>query len=218
MRQFSHFLGFLAVALFLLSVGSVAKADAVDPQVGLGGSGSCFTINQTSTSQTQEGAPTGCIIDITNSIPGATLTSVTITILTPFLGEGLPGNLTCQVYANQSGFGSPSPFSIGTPNAAGDACTFTGPPVNDTNPPITSVLAAVLPPPTGGVGPNGVYGVELGSGGLPFRDPTTGSVLSSLNIRLSATVPEPGTMLLLGTGLVALIASKKRLKAAMHSV
>ena len=41
MRRLSHILSFLTVALFLLSVGSAAKADGVDPAVGLeGGSGS----------------------------------------------------------------------------------------------------------------------------------------------------------------------------------
>ena len=218
MRRFSHILSFLAVALFLLSAGSVAKANAVDPQAGLGGDpATCgdFSVTESNTSQTVFNAPTGCIFDVTNAIPGATLTSVTITILSDFFGKGT-SNLTCQVYANEAGFGSPSPFSIGTPNADGTACKFSGPPVNDTNPPIL-LLATLLPPATGGVNPGGRYGVELGSGGLPFTSDGT-TVLHFLDISLSATVPEPGTMLLLGTGLVALIANKKRPKAAKHSV
>jgi hypothetical protein len=35
---------------------------------------------------------------------------------------------------------------------------------------------------------------------------------------LSGTVPEPGTLLLLGTGVVALIPNKKRFKAAKQLV
>jgi hypothetical protein len=217
MKRFSHILSFLAVALFVLSTGSVAKANSVDPQVGLGGDpATCeFAVTESSTSQMVNNAPTGCIFDVTNAIPGATLTSVTITILSDFFGKGT-SNLTCHVYANEAGFGSPSPFSIGTPNADGTACTFSGPPVSNTG--IILLSSTLVPPPTGGVNPGGSYGVELGSGNSPFLDPTGQFVLGSLNLMLSATVPEPGTLLLLGTGLAAIIANKKRLKTAKHLV
>src|SRR6266478_6645219 len=47
MRRFSNILSFLAVALFLLLVGNVAKANGVDPSIGLGPTGSNGSFTQT---------------------------------------------------------------------------------------------------------------------------------------------------------------------------
>jgi hypothetical protein len=50
---------------------------------------------------------------------------------------------------------------------------------------------------------------------LDFFDPSGTNPLSQLDVTLIATpVPEPGTMILLGAGLVALAARKKRLKVS----
>jgi hypothetical protein len=60
--------------------------------------------------------------------------------------------------------------------------------------------------------------MDLGAEGDSFVNPTTGLPYAFLNITLSATVPEPGTLLLLGMGLVALIPNKKWFKAAKQLV
>jgi len=44
MRRFSHVLSFLAVALFLLLAGSVAKANTIDPAIGVQGNGTGSTL------------------------------------------------------------------------------------------------------------------------------------------------------------------------------
>jgi len=86
MRQFSHILSFLAVALLLLCMGSAAKATGIDPQIGLAGGGSCTTNQETSLSQSFT-VLTGCINDFTNST-GFTFTSLTATVTSAFLRHG----------------------------------------------------------------------------------------------------------------------------------
>ncbi len=214
MRRFRYILSFLAVALALLFTGSFAKANTVDPRVDMGGGGTTCpgsNVTLTNLSQSFEGIQTGCVFDITSMV--GTLTSLTVTISDAFVGQGTVGNLTCGFGTVSDGFGPTSPFSVGAASnaGAGNACTFSGPPMPAPSP-ITFALLT-----TDGSG-TPLYGMDLGAEGDPFVNPTTGLPYAFLNITLSATVPEPGTLLLLGTGLVALIPKKKWFKAAKHLV
>jgi len=203
MRRFSHILSFLTVALFLLCAGSVTKANGTDPLVGLGGGGSCGSFFQESLTQSFNNVLTGCVNDFTN-VTGLTLNSLTATITSSFFGS-----VSCFIDTSQPGNppGNLPPFGTATPTAV-NACNFSGP--------FVPILDDVLP--------GGVSGLQFGYPGLEFFpcDPATGGAcaipLSMVNVKVSATTPEPGTMLLLGTGLVTLVTSRKRLKSAKRSV
>ena len=104
MRRFSHILSFLAVALFLLLVGNVAKANGVDPQIILDGSGSCATtqanpLQETSLTQAFTGLQTGCANDFQNQIPSGdgfmTLDTLVVNVTSPFTGQ-----ITCALGPN----------------------------------------------------------------------------------------------------------------------
>src|ERR1700687_4318888 len=99
MKRLSYFLGFLTVALFLLSVGSVTKADVVDPKIALGPTGSSGTFSQSDCFPFE--GPSGCsfttdangmtTIDIGNDSE-AFIVQDTVTMRTDFSSLG---PLTC---------------------------------------------------------------------------------------------------------------------------
>ncbi len=201
MRRFSHILSFLTVALFLLSIGSTAKANVVDPQIGLGGGGS--TLMTTQSACTISISDESCtfavdangngIADITNDL-GATIVSDTVNVSSAFVG-----GLTCAIDPENS-------FGFNSAVAAGTTCTFSEVPIG-----LFSILNGQL------------YGLHF-SGFCPdggcSSDPNNPTFLTFAlrAITEPSPVPEPSTILLLGTGLVTLIANRNRLKAAKHLV
>ena len=201
MRRSSHILSFLAVALFLLCAGSVTKADGVDPIVGLGGGGSQGPFNQngcpvdTGCTITLDGTGSGIAQIINNT--GFDLTSDTINVETSF-----GGGLSCTP---DTTFGYPSVFGGGS---FGTSCTY-----SETSPSFGSILGGQS------------YDIDFGGFCTGTRGGACGTgFLTKLTFDLTwqngttPTTPEPGTMLLLGTGLVTLVTSRKRLKSAKHSV
>jgi PEP-CTERM motif len=188
MKKLSYL--FVLCALIVLCA-RVTQATPVDPKIGLGGGGSCASFSQNTSSQsfTLGAGQLGCIVDFTNNIPGATLTFLTVTVNTPFAGL-----LSCAIDLTQPN--GVSPFSVAQQTAP-NACTFSGPP---------AFPDAVLP--------GGLYGVQFGYPGLMFQTCDTQGVctnLTSLKITLT-TVPEPASIALIGTGLLALVAGRKRLR------
>jgi hypothetical protein len=187
MRRLSHILSFLTVALFLLLTGSVAKADLVDPKILEGGGGSCTTtpIQETSLTQVFNGLQTGCINDFQNQITSGGGS-----------GDDQEEGITIHTLVVTVGGG---PFSLtcelgpnlpaplaGTPFQSGpSSCTFFGDSIKH----------------------SGIVGL--------FFDTNFGTTVNvTVGASQNINTPEPATLLLLGTGLTALAAIRKRLKAA----
>lgn len=106
----------LFVALVLVcAAASVAKADAVDPKVIIGGSGSCQSFSITSLTETFSGVKTGCLVDFTNNIgseeEGTTLEKLVVNIASSFEGP-----LSCEI-------GKGAPFDTGKVSSP-TSCTF----------------------------------------------------------------------------------------------
>ena len=185
MKKLAYLL--VLLALTVLSASGV-NANPIDPKVGLGGGGSCASFSQTSDSFTVV-VPTGCIVDFTNNIQGATLTNLIVTINTAFSGA-----LSCVIDLTQPGNNGVSPFAFGQVTAP-NQCEFSGPPQG----PIDAVL------------PGGSYGIQFGYAGLPFQTCDANgncTALSSLSITVST--PEPVSLALLGAGLLGLLGVRKR--------
>jgi len=187
MKKLSYL--FVLFTLIILSA-STTKADALDPLIGGGGTGTCpgsAVVDLMSPTQmvtiTSGEVNLGCIVDFLNDT-GAPLTSLVVTVDTPFSQV-----LGCFILPGAS------PFSVASPSIPiiTDSCTFSG----------------------GDGVPNGTkFGLEFGIPGHPFclDDPTTGlcQPLSSLDVTLHPT-PEPASITLIGTGLAALVARRKKL-------
>jgi len=219
MRRFSHILSFLAAALFLLSAGSVAKANTVDPKSGYGGGGSCNDpanplLLSAFTGDGSSITTFNCPLDFRNDL-GFDIGSLTMTILTSFLGG--PDSLSCIIDPNQGPSGAFSLPAFNTAVHNGSSCIYSGAGPLPNNNPGPSILALVLVQPMApGVLANGaLFSQQWGYPNEEFLDPTTGQPLTELKVTLAASpAPEPSTLILMGTGLTALALRRKRLKTS----
>jgi hypothetical protein len=190
MRRFSYILSFLAVALFLLLAASAAKADLADPKIVLGPTGSQNTFNQSA-----------CFASTTDNCfftTDAAGDPVTIDIFNDLItGDTdtpafiIQDTITIDAVIGALTCGTDAaPNWTGTPS--GNSCIYTG----------------------GFISPGNTYGWTFS-----LFAPSTkfGFHLAALVSPTAPTVPEPGTIVLLGTGLVAVFgASRKRLKGATN--
>jgi hypothetical protein len=182
MRKLSYV--FVLGALLVLS-GGAAKADAVDPKIALGPTGSSGSFNQSNCFPFE--GPSGCsfttdangmtTIDITNDSE-AFIIQDTVILRTAFSGP-----LSCPANPDTA------PNWSGTP--AGTSCVFTG----------------------GFISPGFVYGLTFSL----FTPNTTYEFDLTDITSPTPPVPEPGTIILLGTGLAA-AAGRKRLKHRAEQV
>jgi len=188
MRKLSYI--FILGALLVLSA-SAARADVVpldDPRIGGGGGGSCAVVDLFSSGQalTVTAAelypPSGpCVVDIVN-MTGGPLSSFTIRVNTAFSLA-----LNCFIDSSQTA----SPFSVATTSAP-NACTFSG----------------------GTLAEEGILGLRFGNpdGSHPFcLIDSTGACKDLPGLDTTLAAPEPASLVLIGTGLVALLARRKRL-------
>jgi hypothetical protein len=177
MRRFSHILSFVAAALFLLSIGSVAKADTVtDPAVGV--QGCCDSILWPGT--------------VTLTITNNDFTSGGFFINSGMITSFLIHSDTAFIFNSAIAGETVTPSGVAVTDATLSGFTILPQPIILLAP---TALDPTAPPVITG---NFAFRVLNGQGDV---------------LTFSTPVPEPGTMILLGTGLSALGLRRLRRKA-----
>jgi|SRR5579859_1274369 len=183
MKKLSYL--FVLCALIALSA-RTTRADAVpeDPRIGAGGGGSCGFVDLTSANQSftlNSGEFNVPCIVDFKNDTGSILSTLTVAI-----GNSFSGLLTCGLDP-----GTPFSSTLQPPQTAANTCEFLG--------------ASV---------PNGnIFGLTFGSSIHPFcLNDSTGACQPLTSLTGTATPnPEPASLALIGTGLAALIARRKKL-------
>jgi hypothetical protein len=109
----------------------------------------------------------------------------TMTNLIVTINSAFTGVLSCVIDLNQPGNNGVSPFSFAQQTAS-NQCMFSGPPLG----------------PPDAVLPGGTFGIQFGYPGFAFQSST---------LSITVATPEPAVIALIGTGLVAIVGSRKRL-------
>jgi len=210
MRRFSYILSFLIVALFLLSAGSTANANVADPKIGLGGCCSSGPFNQNACMATADTPCSVTLVNGTGSVEiinntGLNIISDTFGVTSPF-DQSASDLLVCDPV---------NPFGLSFVSGGGasnTSCTFALPGSGDDS---------EHPEHLGPLGiASGTYDATFTGftdGGKPINGPLLIDIPAWTNGN-SPVVPEPATMLLLGTGLLTVATGRKRLKGAKHLV
>src|SRR5215470_12167296 len=163
----------LFVVMLLGFAATMARADVIDPQITVGGGGSCASQSLTGLTESFTGLTTGCMIDFTNNISGTTLFEIVVNITSPFIGP-----LSCII-------GSGSPFTNGFVSSP-TSCTFTAP-VDDDDDHVVD----------GGLPPGGIFSLTFDTNFGSAVDTTI-----SQNV-ISTPEPASALLLLTGVGALA---------------
>jgi len=173
--------------IFLGLSSTVALADGIDPKIVLGPTGSQSTFSQTQCHAGTDSQVSGCQFITTGPTD-----SVTIDIFNNLESFIVQDTVTLRTafsgLLSCAGNTETAPGWVGTTSTDGQSCIFTG----------------------GFISPGFTYGLtfSLFDAGTYLFD------LSEVTSPTAPSVPEPGTIILLGTGLAAVAAGRKRLKGS----
>jgi hypothetical protein len=210
MKKLSY--AFVFVALIMLFASSTsAQTVPTDPKIGIGGCCSSGPFNQTDCAASTTDVPAPCSVALVNGTgsveiinnTGFNIISDTFGVASPF--DQSASDLLVCVSSNTFGLNN-----VSGGGASNTSCTFALPGSGD-----DSEHPEHFNPPGIATGTYEATFTGFTIGGTAI----TGKLLFDIpawQTGNSPVVPEPATMLLLGTGLLTVAASRKKLKGAKH--